>query len=343
MVKSLLKSPLTALFFGATLYYVSVFPIILNLYTETYAGKIAEFSMPLLGYIYMMVYGFFLSVVIAVIIANSKDKNIKPLLLAALTLLGTQWVVPFLQQYQFGEVTGSMVKMDILVTVAQGAVVTLLTLALAYLLFKHPPEKAQQLPHQPHVPQKQPDKYTVKKLSLALKMIILPLIYCVFYFLIWYFLFWTKEAVQVYYTGEPIGDLRFTSALVTMLLNDAKQIPMALIKGLLYAALLLPMLFQLVHKRVVFMITSVLILLGPAVQMLIPNPIMPQEIRIANLIRLAAEAVSYGALGSFLLHISMHKEPPPPPPAAPPPRSRAAAANPPDAAAPPDAAKKNAK
>lgn len=294
----LMKTPLTAIIFAALWFFAGVFMPVSPGYYEV----LEPFKMSLLGYVLTIAYGLWLSIIAALVIADTKFGGLKPVLLTFPAFLLTQWLAPMLQQIWFGEATGVMARSDLLFKLSAGAVATLLFMALILLLFKHPSEQSpahtNALPHPA-------DKYKIKKLDFAIKLIVLPVIYCVVYFLSWHFLLRRFEAARVYY-GSP-EYISFVKELVYMLLNDAKQVPLALLKGLTYTLGLLPLLVLLPAKRVTFIITSIMVLLGPAIQMLIPSPVMPDAVRTAHLIELAAVAVVYGGLAGIMLHTSMHK------------------------------------
>lgn len=307
MVAGLIKTPLTAVLFAALFCFVAPFiPL-----SQTYSDSLGAFSMPLMGYVFMIAYWLFISIIVVLIFAETRYKGIKMMLFTLLTLAGAVWAVPMLRDIVFGEPAGIMDRRDLLFQLARYAGTGILLLVLGMMLFRRhetppPPPK----PGMPPLPPKAEPKFHLKKLDLVIKFLVLPVIYMVVYYLVWYFVLWRVEAVRTYFGAAERSS--FAAEIINILLTDAKQVPMVLIQGLAYALLLLPLLLQMAGKRVMYIIASVLLLLAPAVQMLIPSAVMPDAVRSAYLLEIAAIAVVYGGLGSFLLSLSLHKEEPPP-------------------------------
>jgi hypothetical protein len=300
----LMKTPLTAIIFAAVWQFsAAFFPL-----SDSYAEALAAFETPLLGYVYMIALGFLLSVVTALALAARPGVMTAAMTFVAFLL--TQAAAPSLQSVMFGETTATMTRADILLGLASLTVSVLFMLLVCVLLFKAPPPAAA------HANAPPPAKYKINKLHLIVKIVALPIIYCVLYFLAWHFLLWRDDAARLYY-GGPADSVTFAAAIVNILLNDARQVPMALAVGLLVTAGLLPLLFKMPGKRPLYLATSVLLLLGPAVRTLVPNPLMPDDVRMANVLVQAALAVAFGALGGIILHTSIKKDAAPAPAKAP--------------------------
>lgn len=307
MVANLAKTPLTAVLFAALYCFVAPFMP----FSQAYADVLSGFTMPLIGYAFIVAYWLFISIIIVLIFGETRYKGIKMVLFTLLSLLGTVWATPLLHDFWFGETTGVMSRFDLIMQLARYAGTGILLLVLGMMLFRrheepHPAQK-------PATPPKPEPKFHIKKLDMIIKFLVLPVIYMVIYFLVWYFVLWRSEAVRTYFgAADPAEYKPFNVEIINMLLNDIMQLPEVLAQGLVYALLFLPLLLQMAGKRVMFIITSVLLLLAPAVQMLIPSALMPDDVRISCLIFIAVIAVAYGGLGSFLLSMSLIKEAPPP-------------------------------
>lgn len=301
MGKNLAQTPLTAVFYAAIYCFLAPF----LKFSEGYSAALAGYSMPNLGYIFMIAYGFWISLALALIFSNARGKSVILAVLMAIPFLVTQAAAPMIQQIVFGETSNVMTQSDSIFKLIQSAASIVLLLILGLLLFKAP--HAAGPPKPPGALPKAPDKYKLKKRDFIIKLIVLPVIYMVVYFLARYFLLLSNEAARVYYSVSADTNT-FAKYLVNIMLDDSRQIPMALIRGLLYSFSLIPLMLQLAHKRVMFFITSIMLLLGPAVQMLIPSPVMDTSVRFAHLIEISAGAVVFGALCAFMLHTSVFKE-----------------------------------
>jgi hypothetical protein len=305
MGNHLMKTPLTAVIFAAVWQFAAVFFPLSNRYADAFAS----FEMPLLGYVYMVALGLLLSVVIA--LALSARPGVMTAVMVFVAFLLTQAAAPSLQSIVYSDADDTMTRADILLGLASFAVSMIFLLLMAVLLFKAPPEPAKP----GHAPPP-PAKYTIKRLHLIVKIVVLPVVYCALYFVAWYFLLWRNQEARLYY-GGPGDSVTFAAAIVDMLLNDSIQIPIALAVGLLTTAGLLPLLFKMPGKRPLYIASSVLLLAGPAVRMLVPNPLMPEDVRMANVLVQAALAVAFGALASVMLHTSIKKDAAPAPAKAP--------------------------
>jgi hypothetical protein len=287
---NLSKTPLLAVVFASALNFAALFFPVSAPYYEAQGG----FVMPVSGYIFMVAYGFWIAAVAALAVSGS-GKGARPIILVALALLLTQLAAPAANTLFEGEATGVMSRADVLYGLAAEAVAVVFMLVTAALLFKAPQDKA---------PAKY--KYKIRTLGLIVRAIVLPLTYCTLHFVAWYFLLWRVQAARVYYGGSP-DSTTFSAAIVNMLLNDFRQIPLALLTGLLYTAGIIFILFLMPDKRPMFAALSVMMMCGPALKMLIPDPLMPQEVRMAQLFQRLAMAAAFGVLGSVLLHTSVKK------------------------------------
>jgi len=307
MVKFIAKTPLIAIIYAAVLTFAAIFiPS-----TELYSEALFVFQVPYTGYLFMVVYGLYISLILASLYQFSKHRGFRLMLPLLLPVLVTQCVVPMLEQVMYGETTGVMSGSDSLMELLKRAVTVVFVMLVAALLFNRPLKDGEELKSKPKkkLPKnKKPEPagvtYKIKKIDLAVKMLVLPVVYCVLYFLVWYFALWQSEVARVYYSGDP--ELRsFVTEIVLMLLENVRLVPMALLKGLLLTLCMIPLLKELESNRILFIGMTIALFLGPAVYMLIPSPVMPHSVRIAHLIELSVLAVLYGALTGFLMHISL--------------------------------------
>lgn len=303
MGKNLAQAPLTAIAF-ASIWYFSV-PFFSSLSSESYKEALAGFNMPVLGYAFMVVYGLWLSIILALIFSSARGKGVVLTVLMAIPMLFTQWVAPTIRQIVFWDAASQMTQRDLIFWLVEGVIATIFLLMLALLLFK--PPHVHEPPRQPNAPPKKPDKYRLRKRNFVVTLIVLPVIYMVIFFLTWYFLLLGNAAAREFYVAGADTDT-FAKYLVDMLMNDNRQMPMALIKGLLYALPLIPLMFELAHRRAMFIITSVMLMLGPALRMLVPSAVIPDAVRIAHLIEMSATAVVFGALTAFMMHMCVFRE-----------------------------------
>lgn len=321
MVKNLAKTPLTAILFAAIWCFAApFFPI-----SESYGTALAEFTFPLLGYAYIVAYGLWLSLILALIISNARGKGLILILLTAAATLLTQWVVPnyrLLLQFFGGTATGAMTFTDFLFwSILQDVAAAVFLFILAGLLFHAPlpPPEPPRPPNAPPRPPVPPDKYKLKIRNFIITLVVLPVIYMVMHFITQFFILYRSEAIRAFYEVDKDIDT-FAEYIVDIMLQHGMEIPFALITGLATILPLLLLLFQFAHKRVMFIILAVMLLLGPVVRMLIPTAVLANDVRLALLINTAIITAVYGGLSAFMLHICVYKVQPPAPahPMAPP-------------------------
>ncbi len=291
----LLKTPLTAIIFAAVWQFsAAFFPI-----SESFGEITAAFAMPLSGYAFMLALGFWLSLVTALIMGGG-NPGIKSALMVFGSFLLTQAAAPALSDAVRGEATRSMTRGDVLLDAAAFTCGMLFLTVMALLLFKPAEPATTQAQAKPE------PKYKIKKLDLIIKIVVLPIIYSIFYFISWYFFLWRNQDARLHY-GGPEDSVSFVEAVVAMLLTDIGHLSIALLAGIIITAGLLPTLLLLPGKRLLYILTSVMLLAGPAVKMLIPSPVMPEEVRYSLLLEHLILAVVFGALAGIMLHLSVRK------------------------------------
>lgn len=292
------KASLTGVLFATVLYFaMAVVP-----FSPEFSQAQAAFVMPVTGYAFLVVCGLWTSFGLAVLFGSVDATGGQLFFPAFLAVFGAQWVVPMLEPLISGEASGVMAGSDLLYVLCAAAITSLILVLLAVLLFKTA-KKAE-----PKPPAAKPaEKYKLKPLELFIKLLVLPVIYCVVYFLLWYFLLWRTEAARVYYSDSAeLGT--FMRVIINMLETNAKTAAIALLRGLLYALSMLPLLMRLKSKRGVFIGICVIFISSSGTLMLIPNPIMPDAVRIAHVAETFAATCVYALLCGLILHTCFKKQ-----------------------------------
>lgn len=293
MGANLAKTPLMAVLYAAMLTFVARFVP----FSAAFAEAQAAYTVPVTGYIMLIVYGLWLSVIIALYVTHAKGRGLMPLLGEAALLLSLGCILPVLEQILRGQPTMVMTTADTWIQVAVFAVSTLILLVLGSLLLKAPE------------PDPRPVKYNIKVPHLIVKVIASPLVFCILYFLTWYFLAWRVEAVRLYFTNNAGAiDGGFIAEIINMLLHDAGMAGFSLIQGLLLILCSFPLLFQLPGKRIMFLILNTMLYLCSAFYWLIPGPVVPDAVRFAQLLRYGVLLLLYGVFTGFMLHTSLKAE-----------------------------------
>jgi hypothetical protein len=136
--------------------------------------------------------------------------------------------------------------------------------------------------------------------ALAWRLPVAGLVFVVVYWLFGYFVAWQFPAVRQYYSGSPelVPFFRHTAATVT---GSPWFLPVQFGRGLLWGLLALLAVKLMGGSRTwsILAVAAVFTLFG--LQLLVPNPMMPTEIRLPHLLETSSSMLLYGAfLGWFL-------------------------------------------
>jgi hypothetical protein len=134
----------------------------------------------------------------------------------------------------------------------------------------------------------------------AWKLVVIALAYLALYFTFGYFIAWRNPAVPEYYGGTDPGS--FFAQMGTVLRDTPWLIPIQVVRAMLWVALALPVIRMLKGE---WPETSVAIglLFGVVMNalLLLPNPYMPEPVRMAHLVETASSNFILGVLIGWLL------------------------------------------
>ncbi|HEY2962989.1 MAG TPA: hypothetical protein VGJ37_11270 [Pyrinomonadaceae bacterium] len=127
------------------------------------------------------------------------------------------------------------------------------------------------------------------------KLAFIAVAYVIIYFTFGYFIAWQSAAVRAYY-GD--GELRgFIAHITSELRNNPLLFVLQAVRGLLWAALAVPIMSMMKGKWWEAGL-AVALLFGVLMnsQLLLPNPLMPPEVRMAHLLETATSNFLFGWL-----------------------------------------------
>ena len=132
------------------------------------------------------------------------------------------------------------------------------------------------------------------------KIVVIALIYVVIYFTFGYFVAWKNPAVLAYYNGTDPGDI-FTHAA-----NSFQQTPwffgVQFLRGILWALIALPVIRMLKGSAAeAGLMVGLLFAVLMNSQLLLPNPAMPEAVRMAHLVETASSNFLFGVIVAELL------------------------------------------
>ena len=134
----------------------------------------------------------------------------------------------------------------------------------------------------------------------AWKLVVIALAYLILYFTFGYFIAWRNPAVLEYYGGIDEGS--FLARMGTVLRSTPWLIPFQIVRAMFWVALALPVIRMLKGQwpetaLAIGLLFSVVMNAQP----LIPNPYMPEPVRMAHLVETASSNFIFGILIGWLL------------------------------------------
>jgi hypothetical protein len=127
------------------------------------------------------------------------------------------------------------------------------------------------------------------------KLSIIVMAYLVFYFTFGYFIAWKSEAVRAYYGGSDPGS--FLAQMNSVLRDTPWLVPLQIVRAILWTAIA-AVVIQMMKGRwwEAGLAVALLVSVVMCVQLLLPNPLMPTEVRMVHLIETASSNFIFGWL-----------------------------------------------
>ena len=131
------------------------------------------------------------------------------------------------------------------------------------------------------------------------KLSLIVLAYLVLYFTFGYFIAWKNAAVQSYYGGTDPGS--FITHLANLLRDEPSLFLLQAMRALLWAALAVPIMKLMKGPWWEAGLAVALLFAIMTAQLLIPNPLMPTEVRMVHLVETASSNFLFGWLVVLIL------------------------------------------
>jgi hypothetical protein len=140
---------------------------------------------------------------------------------------------------------------------------------------------------------REPEKFTFT--DLFIKWLLTGVIYMFIYFVAGYFLFWRIGANHIFYHGE-----NHNTGLIIKTVEIWNTNPLiyliSFIKGLLYGLFLLPVIHLFRKRTFPMLISLVLLLETPAIDLIIPDFLFPNALRTGNPIEITGSLFLFAVL-----------------------------------------------
>jgi hypothetical protein len=134
----------------------------------------------------------------------------------------------------------------------------------------------------------------------AWKLAVIAVAYVILYFTFGYFIAWQNPAVRNYYGGSDEGS--FVAHMRTVLATASWLVPFQILRGMLWAALALPVIRMMKGQwQETALSLGLLFAVVMNAQLLLPNPYMPEVVRMTHLVETASSNFIFGLLIGWLL------------------------------------------
>jgi len=134
----------------------------------------------------------------------------------------------------------------------------------------------------------------------AWKLVVIAVAYVILYFTFGYFIAWRNPAVREYYGGIDPGS--FVAQMGTVLRDTPWLVPFQILRSMFWVALALPVIRMLKGQRTeTALAIGLLFSVVMNAQLLLPNPYMPEPVRMAHLVETASSNLIFGFFIGWLL------------------------------------------
>ena len=123
--------------------------------------------------------------------------------------------------------------------------------------------------------------------------------YLIFYFTFGYFIAWKNPAVRAYYGGSDPGS--FGSHITNLLRDEPMLFLLQAVRALLWAAIAVPVIKMMKGEWWESGLAVALLFAVMTSQLLLPNPLMPDEVRMVHLLETATSNFLFGWLVVLIL------------------------------------------
>ena len=255
-------------------------------FSEAFMGLSANGSP--LSAVFLFTNSLFVCFTISFITKNSSWRGIKRVVgISAVVFM----VISFMTQIEtlfFGEAFAVLTKMDVVyIMLAQlPSIIAATLLSVRFFGEKVPRTR---------------ENAAISFSALIPRIALIGVIYVAIYFLFGYFVAWQFEEVRIFYSGSA-ENAGFIGQLMNNLRDNAIIYPFQFIRGVVFAICVLPLLYMMRGKKVIFMVSVCLVYLCTAIMLIIPNPLFPDAVRLAHFAEMASSMLCFGLVAGYILY-----------------------------------------
>jgi hypothetical protein len=134
----------------------------------------------------------------------------------------------------------------------------------------------------------------------AWKLGVIAVVYVILYFTFGYFIAWRNPTVREYYGGIDEGG--FAGQIGRVLRDTPWLVPFQIVRAMFWVALAVPVIRMLKGQRTeTALAIGLLFAVVMNAQLLLPNPYMPEPVRMAHLVETASSNFLFGVFIGWLL------------------------------------------
>jgi hypothetical protein len=237
----------------------------------------------------LLAVSFLITAVLSYVIIRSRRAGWELILTTFFVLYGVTTVMPQIETAFF--VTrlppGMLPRLFL-----AGAVIAALFSPLAVLILgKRRPERAEEI---------SPPRLQMPAGEWAGKLSLIVVAYVIIYFTFGYFIAWQSAAVRAYYGGDDPGG--FLAQMNSVVRETPWLLPLQAARAVLWAAIAVPVIRMMKGPWwEAGMAVALLFAVVMNAQLLLPNPLMPREVRLVHLLETASSNFLFGWLTALVL------------------------------------------
>ena len=145
------------------------------------------------------------------------------------------------------------------------------------------------------------DSAPVPIAQIVWRVAALGFVYAAIYFIFGYFVAWQFGELRLFYSGST-ENAGFIGQLTNNINNNPVIYPFQVMRGFMFAAFILPLVYMLRDNRKKFIISIWLVYLTTAIVLIIPNILFPDAVRWAHFYEMASSMSLFGIIVGFILY-----------------------------------------
>jgi len=136
--------------------------------------------------------------------------------------------------------------------------------------------------------------------SILIKLSVIGVIYLFIYMIFGYFVAWQFEELRIFYSGSP-EKISFWGQLFNNFKTTPIIFPFQIIRGILFGVAIIPIGNMVNKNKIIFIICVCLLYLCTVIQLIIPNALFPDMVRIVHLLEMSSSMLLFGVVVGIIL------------------------------------------